>query len=322
MKIGASHKIDHMNVKEELLSILLENEEGISGSELAERIGCSRMAISKSAAGLSDEGYRISVSRSDGYKLEKSDVLSRSMLEHVFHIPVYYRPVTSSTMTEAKDLINKGAEVPFAIVAGRQEGGRGRLGRSFFSPEGGVYMSIVISGSSIPEPELLTTSSCLATVKAIEALSGIRCSIKWVNDIYVNRRKVVGILTEGIVNMEEGGLDKAIVGIGINLQGSSSSIPSELEKKMMYLYPEGDAPFTRAELASRVADEILAIMGKEFISEYKSRCFMLGSEVTVIKNGKERQAMALDVDERARLVVRYPDGRIEALSSGEVSLRI
>ena len=322
MKSVASHKIGTMNVKEELLSILLENEEGISGSELAERIGCSRMAISKSAAGLADEGYRLSVSRSDGYKLEKSDVLSSQMLEHIFNIPVYYRPVVSSTMTEAKDLINKGADVPFAVVAGRQEGGRGRLGRSFFSPEGGVYMSIVLGGSSIPDPELLTTASCLATVKAIEALSGIGCSIKWVNDIYVHHRKAVGILTEGIVNMEEGGLDKAIIGVGINLQGGSDAIPSELKEKMIYLYPGGNVPFTRAELASRVADEILAIQGKEFIEEYKSRCFILGSEVTVIKNGKERQAIALDVDERARLVVRYPDGRIEALSSGEVSLRI
>ena len=146
-----------MNVKDELLSILLESGGGVSGSELSERIGCSRMAISKSAAGLSDEGYRIEVSRSGGYRLEKSDVLSLPMLQHSFGIPVYYRPVCGSTMTEAKDLVNKGAEAPFAVVAGRQEGGRGRLGRSFFSPEGGVYMSVVISGVSIPKPDMLTT---------------------------------------------------------------------------------------------------------------------------------------------------------------------
>ena len=119
--------------------------------------------------------------------------------------------------------------------------------------------------------------------------------------------------------MEEGGLDKAIIGVGINLQGGSDAIPSELKEKMIYLYPGGNVPFTRAELASRVADEILAIQGKEFIEEYKSRCFILGSEVTVIKNGKERQAIALDVDDSGCLLVRREDGSIAALNSGEIS---
>ena len=221
-----------MNVKDELLSILLSSEDGVSGSELAERIGCSRMAISKSAAGLADEGYRISVSRSGGYRLEKSDVLSLPVLNHYFDIPVYYRPVCKSTMTEAKDLINKGIEAPFAVIAGRQEGGRGRLGRSFFSPEGGVYLSLVISGKEIPNPDMLTTAASLAVSRAIEALTGIGCSIKWVNDIYIHGRKAVGILTEGLVNMEEGGLDKAVVGIGVNLQPGAESIPPELKEKI------------------------------------------------------------------------------------------
>ncbi len=311
-----------MNVKDELLSILLSSEDGVSGSELAERIGCSRMAISKSAAGLADEGYRISVSRSGGYRLEKSDVLSLPVLDHYFDIPVYYRPVCKSTMTEAKDLINKGIEAPFAVIAGRQEGGRGRLGRSFFSPEGGVYLSLVISGKEIPNPDMLTTAASLAVSRAIEALTGIGCSIKWVNDIYIHGRKAVGILTEGLVNMEEGGLDKAVVGIGVNLQPGAESIPPELKEKMIYLYPSGSSPVTRAELAARICREILAILDEDFIEEYRSRCFILGSSIKVIKNGTARDAVAIDVDDRAELVVRYPDGRIEALSSGEVTLKI
>ena len=311
-----------MNVKDELLSILLSSEDGVSGSELAERIGCSRMAISKSAAGLADEGYRISVSRSGGYRLEKSDVLSLPVLDHYFDIPVYYRPVCKSTMTEAKDLINKGIEAPFAVIAGRQEGGRGRLGRSFFSPDGGVYLSLVISGKEIPNPDMLTTAASLAVSRAIEALTGIGCSIKWVNDIYIHGRKAVGILTEGLVNMEEGGLDKAVVGIGVNLQPGAESIPPELKEKMIYLYPSGSSPVTRAELAARICREILAILDEDFIEEYRSRCFILGSSIKVIKNGTARDAVAIDVDDRAELVVRYPDGRIEALSSGEVTLKI
>lgn len=311
-----------MNVKDELLSILLENTSGMSGSELAEKIGCSRMAISKSAAGLAAEGYRIAVSKSGGYKLEKSDVLSLPILQQSFEIPVYYRPVCRSTMTEAKDMVNKGHSVPFAVVAGRQEGGRGRLGRSFFSPEGGVYMSLVIPGSSIPNPDMLTTAASLAVARAIEALTGIGCSIKWVNDIYIHGRKAVGILTEGLVNMEEGGLDKAVIGIGVNLRPGAEPVPDELKDKMIYLYPAGNAPITRAELSARIAREILDILDEDFIAEYRSRCFILGSSIMVVRNGKEREAVAIDVDDRAALVVRYPDGSIEALSSGEVTLRI
>ena len=311
-----------MNVKDELLSILLDEESGVSGSELAERIGCSRMAISKSAAGLADEGYKLTVSKGGGYKLEKSDVLSLPILKRCFDIPVYYRPVCRSTMIEAKDLINQGLDAPFAVIAGRQENGRGRLGRSFFSPEGGIYLSIVLSGDSIPAPDMLTTASSLAVARAIEALTGIGCSIKWVNDIYIHGRKAVGILTEGLVNMEEGGLDKAVIGIGVNLQPGAEKIPSDLKEKMIYLYPAGGAPVTRAELAARIAKEVIAIQGENFIDEYRSRCFILGSSIKVIRNGVERDAVAIDVDDKAELVVRYPDGRIEALSSGEVTLRI
>ena len=208
-----------MNVKDELLSILLSFQDSVSGSELAERIGCSRMAISKAADKLIEEGYSIEVTRSSGYRLMRKDVLSSAVLSHDFHIPVYFREECVSTMLEAKELLSRGVATPFAVVAAKQEGGRGRLGRSFFSPEGGVYMSLVISGSSVSAPDMITTAASLGTARAIEALTGIECSIKWVNDIYIRGRKAVGILTEGIVNMEEGGLDKAIIGIGVNLKG-------------------------------------------------------------------------------------------------------
>ena len=311
-----------MNVKDELLSMLLKEPEGISGSLLAERIGCSRMAISKSASALAEEGYAIIVSRSGGYRLGRTDILSQPVLDHEFSMPVYFRTCCRSTMTEAKDLVNKGAEAPFAVVAARQEGGRGRLGRSFFSPEGGVYISIVLPGVSVPDPDLLTTSACLAVVRAIESLTGIGCAIKWVNDIYIDGRKAVGILTEGIVNMEEGGLSSAIVGVGVNLRPGDAAVPDDLREKIIYLYPDGVSPVTRAELASRIAREIVEIQGKDFIDEYRSRCFILGREITVIRNGEERPAVAEAVDDRAHLVVRYPDGSKEALSSGEVTLRI
>ena len=212
--------------------------------------------------------------------------------------------------------------IPFAVVAAKQDGGRGRLGRSFFSPEGGVYMSLVISGSSVSAPDMITTAASLGTARAIEALTGIECSIKWVNDIYIRGRKAVGILTEGIVNMEEGGLDKAIIGIGVNLRRMCPELPEDIKDKAVYLYPDGDGDTTRSELASRIADEVMKAVNEDFIDEYRRRCFIIGRDIKVIKNGYEEDARAIGVDDRAHLVVKYIDGREEALSSGEVTLRI
>ena len=142
------------------------------------------------------------------------------------------------------------------------------------------------------------------------------------NDIYIRGRKAVGILTEGIVNMEEGGLDKAIIGIGVNLRRMCPELPEDIKDKAVYLYPDGDGDTTRSELASRIADEVMKAVNEDFIDEYRRRCFIIGRDIKVIKNGGEEDARAIGVDDRAHLVVRYIDGREEALSSGEVTLRI
>ncbi len=312
-----------MLVKDSVLNMLLEHKgECISGQKIADSVQCSRMAVSKAVSQLQEEGFGIATMKGTGYILESDDVLSPMVVEPLFPIPVYPVKECVSTMTETKDLLNKGIEAPFAVIAERQIGGRGRLGRSFFSPKGGVYFSIVLPGESIPSPDLLTISASLAASRAIERLTGRSTSIKWVNDVYVDGYKVLGILTEGIVNMELGGLDKAIIGIGINLSGSSSSIPMDLKDKMAFLYPEGKSPVTRAELAAAVTTELLSLQGTRFIDEYRAKCFIIGMDVTVVKAGKERNGRAYGLDDNGHLLVEYPGGRKEALSSGEVTLRI
>ena len=313
-----------MSVKDSVLSLLLEsNGKMVSGQSMADKLSCSRMAISKSVQTLIREGYDINISKHYGYSLgSSSDVLSQAVLESEFSIPVCYVPECRSTFFESRKMISDGVRAPFAIVAGIQTGGRGRLGRSFFSPQGGVYLSVVIKGTDIPDPDLLTVSASIATADAIEALTGLECSIKWVNDIYSSGRKVVGILTEGIVNMELGGLDEAIIGIGINLSGNDEDIPEDLRGKMGFLFPKGKSPVSRAKLAAAVTDNLLAIQGRDFMDEYRRRCFIIGRDVTVVKPGKgEWDAHAYGVDDSGHLLVRYPDGREEALSSGEVTLR-
>ena len=131
-----------MSVKDSVLSLLLEsNGKMVSGQSMADKLSCSRMAISKSVQTLIREGYDINISKHYGYSLgSSSDVLSQAVLESEFSIPVCYVPECRSTFFESRKMISDGVRAPFAIVAGIQTGGRGRLGRSFFSPQGGVYL--------------------------------------------------------------------------------------------------------------------------------------------------------------------------------------
>ena len=313
-----------MAVKDGVLGLLLAGEgRYISGQKISEELGCSRMAVSKSVQALMAEGYAIKASTKLGYMLEHSDVLSQNALDAAFAgFPVFYFPETTSTFAESRKLISSGIRSPHAVVASVQTGGRGRLGRSFFSPPGGLYMCLTIPGREIPRPDMLTMSAAVAVSESIESLSGRDTAIKWVNDIYIGRRKIVGILTEGIVNMELGGLDEAIIGIGVNLSGSSAEIPDDLKDKMGFVYQDEKPSVTRAELAADITRRVLAIQGSDFISRYRERCFVIGRDVEVLRAGSSREAYAYGLDDDGHLLVRYPDGEEEALSSGEVSLRI
>ena len=314
----------HMAVKDGVLRLLMESKgRHVSGQRISEELGCSRMAVSKSVQSLLADGYDIKASRKLGYLLSESDVLSGQTLQMVFgSFPAYFFPETVSTFAESRKLIASGQESPFCTVAATQTGGRGRLGRSFFSPPGGLYMCVTIPGKDIPRPDMLTIAAAVAISESIEELTGRKTAIKWVNDIYIDGRKVVGILTEGIVNMEIGGLDEAIVGIGVNLSGTADMIPADLRDRMGFIYQDGHPAVTRAVLAADITRRLLDIQGKDFIGRYRERCFVIGCDVDVLRAGTERRAHAYGLDDDGHLLVRYDDGSEEALSSGEVSLRI
>ena len=313
-----------MAVKDVVLDFLIRNEgKHVSGQMISEEIGCSRMAVSKSVQSLIADGYDIRASKKLGYIYQSGDVLSEKTLAIAFgELPVYYYPETTSTFAEARKLLASGVKSPFCTVAAMQTGGRGRLGRSFFSPKGGLYLCLTMAGSSITCPDMVTISAAVAVSESIEALSGRKTAIKWVNDIYLDGRKIVGILTEGIVNMELGGLDEVIVGIGVNLSGTEDEIPEDLRGKMGFIYQDSPPAVSRAALAADISKRLLDIQSTDFISLYRERCFVIGREVTVIKAGKMIQAYAYGLDDAGHLLVRYTDGREEVLSSGEVSLRI
>lgn len=317
-----------MSTKYSILNRLsASSPEYVSGEAMAGELGISRMAVSKAVKSLIDEGCSIESRRHYGYRLLScgNDVLNKEVLTKEFEdsgIDVYYIDTTGSTNRDAKTLASEGASLPYCVTCSRQTEGRGRLGRTFESPDGGVYFSLVIDGSSIKNPDLITIASAVAVSEVMERLTGIETSIKWVNDIYINGKKAVGILTEGIVNMEEKRLDKVVIGCGINLKTPQSALSAELQKSAVSFYPEGVSGVRRAEVIAECAKRILEIQSEDFLPLYRKKCFTLERNIFVVKGDKRTPAYAYGLDDSGHLLVRYEDGEEDVLSSGEVSIRL
>ncbi len=231
---------------------------------------------------------------------------------------------TDSTNRVAKQLAQMGAEEGTLVVAKRQSMGKGRLGRSFFSPEGGIYMSMVLRPRIAPEKAvLITTCAAVAVARAIGKVCGLDAGIKWVNDIFINGKKVCGILAEAEMNPETAMPEYVVLGIGINVK--KQSVPEELKEIVGCLEEYGMLPEKKEELLVAVWEEFGFFYEKlstaVYMKEYKERSILLGREVTVFAANGEYKAVVSDIDEEGHLIIER-DGMLQRISSGEVSVRL
>lgn len=238
-----------------------------------------------------------------------------------------YRSI-SSTNTVLKQLAEDGAGEGLVLLAEEQTAGRGRMGRSFYSPSrSGLYMSILLRpGQSAAQALPLTACAAVAVAEAVEELTGIPAGIKWVNDVYAGERKICGILTEGSMDAGTGALRYAVVGIGVNLFSPDGGFPEELKSIAGALYAEAPAQDLRCRLAASVLDRLLDYYAlfpeTPFYRGYRERSFLLGRQVSILSPGQAPvPADVLDVAPDFSLVVRLGDGSVRSLSSGEVSIR-
>ena len=329
-----------MNARQQVAT-LLENAgtEFVSGNAIAAELGITRAAVWKCIRQMEAEGYRFEVTRK-GYRLsEDSDALSENNLRHylgdasrLYEVEVL--STVDSTNTYLKRMAHelkaaKGdGDGPWrAVVASSQNAGRGRMGRTFVSPAGsGVYLSVFLTPRlSAQQAVRITTAAAVAACRAIEACVPDRQpKIKWVNDILIDGKKTCGILTEASIDLESGGMDWAIMGIGFNVYEPEGGFPEELKSIAGPI-----APRRQRDLRSRIAAAFLKnfhqvcadLESGGFAEEYKRRSFLIGQPITVIRGGTTRPATACDIDGECRLLVRYADGSTEALASGEVSVR-
>ena len=226
----------------------------------------------------------------------------------------------SSTNTQVKDMAQHGAAEGVTLLADRQTGGRGRRGRTFHSPEGGLYLSTLLRPDGEIDPGAITCRAAVAAARAIESLCNARIDVKWVNDLYLNGRKVAGILAEGVLS-PDGRLTAVVLGIGINV--GATPFPDELKDVATSLGNEGFR-LTREDLAAAFLNEWERACTQphgELMAEYRRRNLVPGREVTVVQGENTYSATAVAITDDGHLIVRTAEGE-RTLTSGEVSLQL
>lgn len=315
------------DLRNEILKELCASEDFISAAELAKRLSISRSTVFKAVNGLCEDGYKIEALRRRGYRIseQNSKVFLRQIEKHCSGVNIVLLESTDSTNAYAKKLADGGAGEGTVVLALSQSSGRGRRNRAFFSPYGGVYMSVVLRPSLPPERvTLITVAAAVAAAKTVDMFSGKRSGIKWVNDIFIASRKVCGILTEGAFVSETGALDYAVVGIGANLCGNIDELPCEIKDTAGFITSSSFTSLLYSQFVAALLKEFFEIYknieSKSFIKEYRDRCILIGEEVTFNKDGTLHTATVIGIDDDARLCVRE-NGRELKLDSGEVSVR-
>ena len=363
----------NMTTKEKVLKLLVDAKgQAVSGETLAAECGVSRAAVWKAVNALREAGNSIEGTTNGGYVLSDNDVFTAELFKETFssrfpelsdcHIECFKE--IDSTNTYAKRILAECGNLRgpdgslteagkkyhcSVIIAESQTAGRGRLGRTFVSPEKtGIYISVIYAPKGgITNPARLTACAAVAICRAIKKVFGdisvltAEPQIKWINDIFVEGKKVCGILAEGVANFESGMIESAVVGMGINIkknktafEGELADVVGTLEDAVTQTSPEAAGSISRTRVAAEIAGQVLKIFEedasspethKAIIKEYKEASFLLGRELTVYPLiGDEKtayKATATDIDENAGLIVTLEDGTIKTLNSGEVTLK-
>ena len=331
-------------VKDEIFLLLSENRGAFfSGEALAERLNVSRAAVWKAVNALRAEGYPIEGTNNKGYALPADfDLLTVSGIQAAlspeaakfYGLTLY--SIIDSTNTALIAAGRKGAAEGTVFVAEEQTAGKGRMGRSFYSPKGsGVYISILLR-PTIPARDAILTTTMAAVAGSRAAEEVVRrfgfapepVQIKWVNDLFIRGRKFTGILTEADFNVETGGLSQAVLGIGFNLCPPEGGYPPELASIAGSLFEKKQPVGARALLAASFLNEFYllynALPDRAFTADYRARSLVLGRTVEVLRDTEVLYtARAIDVDEDCNLIV-IPEGETSpvTLNSGEVRVKL
>ena len=249
--------------------------------------------------------------------------IQQALEGHSWQGQIVYLDTVNSTNTYAKQLACQGAQEGTVVLADRQTGGRGRLGRSFSSPAGmGIYLSLILRPNCPPKEIMHLT--CAAGVAAVRALDDPRIGIKWTNDLVLSKRKLGGILTELSVDPKTGLVEWVVIGIGINCCQNNQDFPPEIRDIACSL---GMVPQQIPCLIARLIRALFTMRQQlltdkpALLAEFSDRCVTLGQQICVVRADTVRHGRAIAVDGDGGLVVEYTDGSRQVVTSGEVSIR-
>ncbi|MEM3737614.1 MAG: biotin--[acetyl-CoA-carboxylase] ligase [Candidatus Bathyarchaeia archaeon] len=318
-------------VLENIIKTLKEKKDDYtSGEELAKQLNISRVAVWKYIQKLKSEGYHIKSVPNKGYcLLGNSDLLlpweikaklQTSLIGHEIH---YFKEV-NSTQDIAKRLASEGAREGTIVVAERQTNGRGRMGRDWFSPSGGVWLSIILRPRFNPRIQGLTLLAGVAVARAIKRLYNLEAKLKWPNDVILNGKKVCGILAE--VNAEMDLINYLVIGIGVNVNVDLSS-EKRLRETATSIKEVIGKESSRVDFLQILLEEfehlyrLFAVEGfGSILNEWRGRSETLGALVSVTSVDEEFEGLALNVDGEGFLIVKLRDGSLKRVVAGDVRI--
>lgn len=321
-----------MEITCRILEILRESRQAVSGESIAQQLGVSRGGVWKAIRKLREDGYQIEAATNKGYRLvSESGVLTPENIRRLLapgmeDIEIDLREQVTSTNTVLKEIAEQGRHEGLVLIAEKQVKGKGRLGRSFYSPKGsGLYMSILLRPELPPEDSLaITTAAAVAVAEAVSAVTGRQALIKWVNDVYLDGRKICGILTEAAIDFENRKLNYAVLGIGVNILEPPGGFPAEVAEVAGALYKEEAPAGSRTRLAAEILNRFFrfyrALPEHRYMGEYKRLSLLTGREITFQQGRETWEGTVLGIDDEARLVVRLDSGEEKAFGAGEVAI--
>ena len=318
-------------MKQQILQMLCESDDYLSGEELSRRLNVSRTAVWKHISALRQEGYRIDSVTNKGYRLlQKPDRLSAEWLQRgsrrFVGTAVEVADQVDSTNEALKRRAAAGEPAGLLITAEEQTGGKGRFGRKWASRRGdGVYFSFLLRPDLPPESiASITLAAGFGVCCAVREYTGLDARIKWPNDVIIGRRKLCGILTEMTAQSDR--LDYVVVGIGINV--NQERFPEDVQQKATSLRLETGRRWDRNDFLLSVLQKLDEVMERYLISlsvddmnAFKSLCATLGREVSVQRGKETLTGTAVDITPEGNVVVRCADGKEREINSGEVSVQ-
>ncbi len=316
-----------MNIKDKILEKLIASRgEPVSGERLASELSVSRSAIWKHIKALKEEGYAIESSTNIGYSLVSTpDLLTPGEIKaglktSVIGKDIHYFKETESTNTIAREIANTVGE-GVVVIAESQTQGRGRLGRKWISPEGGIWLSIILKPRIQPlYASRITLLAGVAVAKTIRSI-GLQARIKWPNDVLINGKKVCGILTE--IGAEMDMVDYCVVGIGIDANVDTESFPEEFRESSTSLKKELGHEINRVEFVQRLLEEFEALYLKfqnegfpSILEEWRNMSATIGEWVKITTQTKTIYGEAIGVDNEGALILETGEGQLEKIVAG------